>query len=83
MCYIFEKHGIQGYQIWYSCVSNTLQIDEASSRSIERHFCFHWILKIASINNVNIANNNVNIENTVSIANNAYSVFWDILSKGM
>ena len=76
MCYIFEKHGIQGYQIWYSRVSNTLQIDEASSRSIERHFCFHWILKIASINNVNI-------ENNVSIANNAYSVFWDILSKGM
>ena len=58
----------------FLCVKS-LQIDEASSRSIERHFCFHWILKIASINNVNIANNNVNIENTVSIANNAYSVF--------
>ena len=22
MCYIFEKHGIQGYWIWHSCVSN-------------------------------------------------------------
>ena len=22
MCYIFEKHGIQGYKIWYSHVSN-------------------------------------------------------------
>ena len=22
MCYIFEKHGIQGYQIWHSHVSN-------------------------------------------------------------
>ena len=22
MCYIFEKHGIQGYRIWHSCVSN-------------------------------------------------------------
>ena len=22
MCYIFEKHGVQGYQIWHSLLSN-------------------------------------------------------------
>ena len=44
MCYIFEKHGIQGYQIWYSRVTFTftlhLQIDGASRRYIERNFLY-------------------------------------------
>ena len=37
MCYIFEKHGIQGYQIWHSRVSNVKYTNNKYTKYTNTH----------------------------------------------
>ena len=47
VCYIFAKHGIQGYQIWHSCVSWTTSM--TSTQITTSNTKYSSIVSVASI----------------------------------